>query len=312
VVVVALAITILFVAQQRYPRKTTPKARGVALADSAAFAAYAGSAACRDCHPAAYDKWIASNHGLAERPLDDAHDRAAFDPARSFTHGSQATDMTLRDGRYQVIATGLAGRETVTAARVIGNDPLRQFIVPVERGRAQVLEASYDPHRNEWFNVYGWEDRKPGEWGHWTGRGMTWNTMCASCHNTRLRKNYVEATDSFHTAMAEMTVGCEACHGPMKAHAQWRTEHPDEARAGGADGGPPPRAGGEHGGGDRRQDPRVSGCSTLKTNSSAHARDCSPRYPACCSAAPRSPTRTPTTSRPCCSRPTWAWKPPSA
>ena len=63
---------------------------------------------------------------------------------------------------------------------------------------------AFDPHRQEWFDIYGNEDRKPGEWGHWTGRGMTWNTMCAGCHNTRVRKNYDEATDTFHTTMAEM------------------------------------------------------------------------------------------------------------
>jgi tetratricopeptide (TPR) repeat protein len=47
---------------------------------------------------------------------------------------------------------------------------------------------------------------------------MNWNSMCASCHNTRLRKNYDAPTDSYQTTMAEMTVGCEACHGPMKQH----------------------------------------------------------------------------------------------
>jgi hypothetical protein len=86
----------------------------------------------------------------------------------------------------------------------------------------RAMEACLDPHKNEWFNVYGNEDRKPGEWGHWTGRGMVWNQMCATCHNTRLRKNYDAATDSYHTTMAEMTVSCEACHGPMKPHNEWQ------------------------------------------------------------------------------------------
>ena len=43
--------------------------------------------------------------------------------------------------------------------------------------------------------------------------------MCAGCHNTRLRKNYNPLTDTYATAMAEMTVGCEACHGPGVAGA---------------------------------------------------------------------------------------------
>lgn len=88
--------------------------------------------------------------------------------------------------------------------------------------RQQVLELCYDPAKHEWFNVYGDEDRQPGEWGHWTGRGMNWNSQCASCHNTRVKKNYDPATDTYATTMAEPTVSCEACHGPMRDHVDWQ------------------------------------------------------------------------------------------
>ena len=191
------------------------------------FAEYGGSASCRDCHAAAYDHWRASNHGLAERSPSDALDAAAFSPARSFTHGTQTTGVRQRDDQREVVALGLGGQpEPFRVARVIGHDPLRQYLVEAPGGRLQTLEAAFDPHRGEWFNVYGDEDRRPGEWGHWTGRGMNWNTMCASCHNTRVRKNYDEATDAFRTTMAEPTVSCESCHGPMKAHGDWRRQYP--------------------------------------------------------------------------------------
>jgi tetratricopeptide (TPR) repeat protein len=110
--------------------------------------------------------------------------------------------------------------------RVIGHDPLRQFLIPAPGNRLQVCDVSYDPHKDEWFDVYGEEERLPGDWGHWTGQGMNWNAMCAACHNTRLRKNYEPKTNSYHTTMAEMTVGCEACHGPMKDHVEWRKNPP--------------------------------------------------------------------------------------
>jgi tetratricopeptide (TPR) repeat protein len=51
---------------------------------------------------------------------------------------------------------------------------------------------------------------------------MNWNNMCAACHNTRLRKNFDASSDTYHTAMAEPSVGCGACHGPMKAHLDWQ------------------------------------------------------------------------------------------
>jgi tetratricopeptide (TPR) repeat protein len=194
-----------------------------------AFARYAGSASCRECHEEAYDLWRTSNHGMAERlPVSHLED-PAFVPARSFEHGTQQTEVRQAGETYQVLTPGLDGTNgPFVVDRVIGNNPLIQYLTPFPGGRWQTLEASWDPLSNEWFNVYGEEDRRPGEWGHWSGRGMTWNTMCAACHNTRLRKNYDPATDAYHTTMAEMTVGCEACHGPMKDHVDWQKKYGDK------------------------------------------------------------------------------------
>src|ERR1700720_1335734 len=52
--------------------------------------------------------------------------------------------------------------------------------------------------------------------------------MWAACHNTRVRKNYQEGTDTYATSMAEMGVGCEACHGPLASHNAWQAQHPRE------------------------------------------------------------------------------------
>ncbi len=195
------------------------------------FAQYGGSESCRKCHEEQYHAWKTSHHGLAERPVDPASDRVAFDPGRSFRHGTQTTQLRWINGVPEITSLGLSGKpEAHAVARVIGNDPLRQFLVPFPGGRLQILEAAYDPRSNAWFDVYGSEDRRPGEWGHWTGRGMNWNNMCAGCHNTRVRKNYDAAGDRYHTTMAEPTVGCEACHGPLLAHNVWQQHFGDTGR----------------------------------------------------------------------------------
>ena len=171
------------------------------VSDQKVFAAYGKSPSCIPCHEDAYKLWQGSHHAWAER---------------------QPT-------KLEVVASRSAGDpQTFAAERVIGVDPLRQMLVPKDGGRMQVTELAFDPKRSDWFDIFGNENRQPGEWGHWTGRGMNWNAMCAACHNTRLRKHYDESTDTYATTMAEMGVGCEACHGPMADHNAWQAKHPKQ------------------------------------------------------------------------------------
>jgi hypothetical protein len=37
--------------------------------------------------------------------------------------------------------------------------------------------------------------------------------MCAECHSTGVRKNYDAANDRFASTRAEISLGCETCHG---------------------------------------------------------------------------------------------------
>ena len=190
------------------------------------YTSYGGSASCRECHRQEYDDWNNSHHALAERSPVPSMDNAAFIPQRSFTIGTQTITVLTNDGHFQFIAAGLDGtNQTFTVSRILADNPLRQMLIPISGGRLQATEDAWDPRSNQWFDVYGNEDRKPGEWGHWLGRGMNWNSMCAICHNTRLQKNYDAATDSYHTTMIETGVGCEACHGPMKEHNLWQEAH---------------------------------------------------------------------------------------
>ena len=190
------------------------------------FAIYAGSASCRECHTNAFLAWAGSHHAQAERPVQAYLDQPGFTPARELKHGTLKSVALWVNGRAEIASIGISNRwQTNQADRVIGENPLRQFLMPFPGGRWQVQEMSYDPRTNDWFNSFGEEDRRPGEWGHWMGRGMNWNSMCATCHNTRYQKNYNADTDAYHAAMAEMTVGCEACHGPLKSHVDWQKKY---------------------------------------------------------------------------------------
>src|SRR5262249_29673070 len=53
---------------------------------------------------------------------------------------------------------------------------------------------------------------------HWTGATENWNFMCTDSHSTNVRKRYDDKSDRYATSFAEMSVSCEACHGPGSRH----------------------------------------------------------------------------------------------
>ncbi|MBI2498123.1 MAG: hypothetical protein HYV75_09540, partial [Opitutae bacterium] len=172
---------------------------------------------CQRCHAEVYAAWAGTDHALANRRLD-ARDQAAFTTAPQVADGGSRFDLAWAAGR----AVMTERRDDGSALRhepefILGAKPLWQPLVPAPGGRWQPTDLAFDPARKEWFNVFGQEARQPGEWGHWTGRGMNWNSMCAHCHMTGFRKNYDATTDRYASRWVEHGVGCIQCHGPMPA-----------------------------------------------------------------------------------------------
>lgn len=165
------------------------KAPAPSRPDSVAAATRQTSASCRECHQPQFKAWESTDHALANRPVRRDSDASAL--------------------------AGLARLDPAARAEfILGHRPLWQPLIPASGGRWQAHELAYDPARREWFNVFGAENRRAGEWGHWTGRGMNWNSMCAPCHMTGYQRHYDVATDSYRSTWVEHGVGCIQCHGP--------------------------------------------------------------------------------------------------
>ena len=104
-----------------------------------------------------------------------------------------------------------------------GIDPLQQYLVEANGGRMQALPVAWDTRTAEnggqrWFHLYPDEYVGPEDPLHWTGPYQNWNFMCAECHSTNLDMGYDFEADSFDTTYSEVSVGCEACHGPGLVH----------------------------------------------------------------------------------------------
>ncbi|HUO53651.1 MAG TPA: tetratricopeptide repeat protein, partial [Rhodoblastus sp.] len=107
-----------------------------------------------------------------------------------------------------------------------GRSPLQQYLIELPGGRLQAFGIAWDSRPKEqggqrWFDLY--PDRKlaAGDPLHWTGIDQNWNYQCAWCHSTDLKKNYDLAKNTYATHWSEISVGCEACHGPGARHLAW-------------------------------------------------------------------------------------------
>ncbi len=182
------------------------------------------SQTCVACHADIHAGWAKSDHALANRPVDAAHEAEAFKAHPTISDGGTTMhlDWPANAGDKPTLTDVLPDgtKRIYTPEFVLGWKPLRQMLLNTGNGHIQPTDMAYDPAKKEWFNAFGQEGRRHGEWGHWTGRGMNWNSMCAHCHMTGYHKNYDAAKDAYASTWVEHGVGCIQCHGALpKDHA---------------------------------------------------------------------------------------------
>ncbi len=90
---------------------------------------------------------------------------------------------------------------------VFGVEPLQQYMVEFDRtpdmpldqiARVQVLRISWDTKAKRWFYLRPPdvdEKLEPNDPLHWTGIAQRWQTMCADCHSTNLKRNFDPRTN---------------------------------------------------------------------------------------------------------------------
>ena len=174
---------------------------------------------CAACHAEQFEQWAGSDHAWAWRQLDAARDAEPFHRQQLQAHGSGITFSTTPKGEY--LLRDAAVKEPFAVHSVVGRTPLIQYMVRGKDGGLQAPSAAWDVERHEWFDLFendarlsaeGLARRNPGDWGHWLGRGMNWDSQCAWCHMTGFRKNYDAAQDTYAATHREPGVTCIQCH----------------------------------------------------------------------------------------------------
>ena len=136
-----------------------------------------------------------------------------------FDHKGYKSKFYKKEGGYFVSTKNAKGEmEEYKITHTFGIHPLQQYIVEFPNGRKQCLHIAWDAVKKQWYHLYGDMDIAHGEWLNWTGGSQNWNSMCADCHSTELKKSYDPKTDTYNTTFKEINVSCEACHGPADQH----------------------------------------------------------------------------------------------
>ncbi|MGY5355305.1 tetratricopeptide repeat protein [Wenyingzhuangia sp. IMCC45467] len=181
---------------------------------------YVGSQKCKECHPNQFKYWEGSDH---DKSMQKANRQSIVAPFNGEVYKSQGVTSTFfqKEGKFYVNTEGRDGNNhDFEIIYTFGLTPLQQYIVLFPDGHYQCLRTAFDVQKNKWFDLYPDFKVVHKEWLHWSRGGLNWNTMCADCHSTNVKKNYNEKDHSYNTNYAIINVSCEACHGPGKDHVE--------------------------------------------------------------------------------------------
>jgi len=194
-----------------------------------ADATFVGSETCAACHAREAEAWSASHHALAMQPAREGTVLGNFAGA-AFERAGVTTTFE-RSGDAFVVRPDAASGEPAgfEVAYTFGIEPLQQYLLETGGGRLQAFTVAWDARPaaaggQRWLDLHGGEAIAADDPLHWTGLLQNWNSSCAECHSTDVRKAYEPSTDSYATRYSDFNVGCEACHGPGSSHAAAPTE----------------------------------------------------------------------------------------
>ncbi|PHS67335.1 MAG: hypothetical protein COB12_04100 [Flavobacterium sp.] len=182
---------------------------------------YVGDKNCVACHQTEVALWKGSHHDLAMQIANETTVLGDFNNV----------EITIDSVDYFFYKKGndflVKIKEIDTSEKeykityTFGVTPLQQYLVDFEKGKKQVLRVTWNVIKKKWYHQYKGDKIQPHDWLHWTKSAQNWNTMCAECHSTNLKKNYSIEEDSFNTTYSSINVNCESCHGPAEKHVAW-------------------------------------------------------------------------------------------
>ncbi|QHJ11016.1 Lipopolysaccharide assembly protein B [Paraglaciecola mesophila] len=184
---------------------------------------YVGAQACQSCHQSEYDQWRESDHFKAMQAANKGSVLGDFNDTLVTFHDIQ-TRFFVENGQYKLTTTNKQNKvQTFDVPYTFGFYPLQQYLIDVGEGKLQAFNIAWDSRSKEeggqrWFHLQPIEKITPEHPFFWQRHFQNWNSRCADCHTTDLKRNFEPKSNTFATQFSEVNVACESCHGPAGQH----------------------------------------------------------------------------------------------
>jgi len=179
--------------------------------------AFRTSGACRACHPAEDASWRQTFHRTMTQAAGPASIKAPFDGRRLTDAGR--TFVVRREGEAFVadLMDGATVKQQWRVVMITGSHQLQAYWVRTAKGNLIQFPWVYVIRDGVWLpNDASFLQPEP-EPSETVFRSYYWSSNCVFCHTTAP----VEASASTaftETAVAELGIACEVCHGPAADH----------------------------------------------------------------------------------------------
>ena len=180
-------------------------------------AAYNGSTECGTCHMEAHNAWQESTHPTKMRVATEATVVGDWDTDPVITVGDDVqvtVHLTKAGNEHSVDLDG----EVYEVDYVLGGEGwMQQYLATIGNSR-YVLPIQWNVATGEWA---GYET---ADWYDSSGvpvpiaKDRSWDLNCAGCHVTGFDVEFNQTSGEWVASWEELSVGCEACHGPGSLH----------------------------------------------------------------------------------------------
>ncbi|MGH7467271.1 MAG: tetratricopeptide repeat protein [Longimicrobiales bacterium] len=216
-----------------------------APADSVHFTDFVGSASCAGCHSAQFAAWSSSTHGRAGEAPPSSLLLRRFD-GTPIRFRDATVEPRVSGGRYEFLVHWPRGTDRYSIEGVVGAAHMmgggtQGFLWRHQDGSLRLLPFEITGSDSTWFCSTGTRANRGwvrirntmsiadcGDWPPVRVLGSSARyASCQECHGSQIELRAGERPNE--TRYQSLTINCESCHGPGRAHIERVRTQPQAA-----------------------------------------------------------------------------------